>query len=183
MKTSLRHIFLAIGLASLPLSYILIAHDFSVFLFGFSYLTILAAIVSVLKKDKIKTALTCLFVSVVMFMATMFFKDTLKAYSYRNLILANENLLAKANQILVKKTVDVTYSSTFLNAKDDFSNEELSVLRAVTKNLNARFIRKDSRTIYYCTDGVMDSDYGIWYFYNDYTPKNFLHIKDRWYYD
>ena len=146
-------------------------------------MTIFIALVAIVIKDRRKQAITYILISGTLASTIMYFKSTLKAYSYNGLISANEALLERANDILRDKRGNVIYSTHMITSNSSFSKEEISVLNSVIDGLNARFIRKDSSSIYYCTDGVMGSDYGIWYFYTENKPKGFLQIKDRWYYE
>jgi hypothetical protein len=110
--------------------------------------------------------------------------DSIKRHKYEALIEHNQDLFDQANSILDSKADGVRYIKGMKRADTFFSATEIAILSKVIDKTGALFIEKSRYYVYYSMDGLMDSDYGLWYSKDGrrLSSRTAIMINDHWQY-
>lgn len=111
-------------------------------------------------------------------------RGSVKRHKFRSLIEHNRVLFDQANAILDSKANGVRYFKGMNRADTIFSANEIAILSKVIDKTGALFIEKSTYYVYYSMEGLMDSDYGLWYSKDGrrLSSTTAIIIDDHWQY-
>jgi hypothetical protein len=180
-----KHIFLTFGLISFLISPLFSATAFCLFtllsigglLFSLFFLLFVLLTPGTVK-SKILWTLICIF----SFTLLILIRGQLSKYSHVMFVTQNRETLMKVNEILKKKSGNISISKhSTVNSDFLLSASEVKILLDACHKLQTNFIIKGSKNTYFELSGFLDNRDGVTYWPDSIPPSRYTHLTDKWY--
>ena len=186
MRPSFKHIGLLTGLLLVIISFLFFGrhqHLYQILNIGGLAISFIFFLIILLRKGIVKSKIFWTIIVIVFVVLQRVTEPILIDTSYRIYIRQNENILSNINNILLRKSGDITIlNNNITDTNNQLTAYESNELIKDRKKLDAYIISKSDKGIYYGLRGFLDVRLGITYWTDIVKPdNNYQHLTGNWF--